>query len=124
MAPTPFNEMMRLCKCFPHKLHKRAKETGSDRLKKKWNTYQQIVNSHIHSAYNRVNDQKYNIKPSSVPPKYNHRLTHSKIKLMSININGIRGKKLELSFFYDDIYFQNGLLFSLMLPIMFSTYLL
>jgi hypothetical protein len=42
------------------------------------------------------------IKPSSVPPNYNHRLTHSKIKLMSININGIRGKKkLELSSFLE-----------------------
>jgi hypothetical protein len=55
----------------------------------------------IANKFEALNDQKNNVKPSSVPPKYNHRLTHSKIKLMSININGIRGKKLELSSFLE-----------------------
>ena len=54
------------------------------------------------NKFEALNDQKNNIKPSIVPPKYNHRLTHSKIKLMSININGIRGKKkLELPSFLE-----------------------
>ena len=58
--------------------------------------YLQIANK-----FEALNDQKNNVKPSSVPPKYNHRLTHSKIKLMSININGIRSKNLELSSFLE-----------------------
>jgi hypothetical protein len=55
----------------------------------------------IANKFEALSDQKNNVKPSSVQPKYNHRLTHSKIKLMSININGIRGKKLELSSFLE-----------------------
>ena len=55
----------------------------------------------IANKFEALSDQKNNVLPSSVPPKYNHRLTHSKIKLMSININGIRGKKLELSSFLE-----------------------
>jgi hypothetical protein len=54
------------------------------------------------NKFEALNDQKNNIKPSIVPPNNNHRLTHSKIKLMSININGIRGKKkLELPSFLE-----------------------